>query len=293
MPKLCAIITSKSIFATKYLCMVASLVFFLTHTATASQKQAPEQVSTPDKQVAENLAPSDCIKCHPKIVTKISDYGEAHGSKVTCIDCHVGHPPAVRGIIPSCNKCHQDKAHFAIKNCLGCHTNPHTPLIIKLNRETTFPCTTCHDGQKEQLESFDSIHSTLDCTACHTRHGYLPPCFNCHGPHLEDMANEECKLCHFPHKPLEVTYPPDTPSEYCGACHEKVYALLAGSRAKHRQLLCSTCHKSVHKTIPQCTLCHPTPHSASILDNFTSCGDCHGIAHDLQLNKIDMFLEQR
>lgn len=217
----------------------------------------------------------------------------AHRDKLTCQKCHVGHPPQDKDVIPPCDRCHQGTAHFGLNNCLQCHTNPHTPLKITLTREITAPCTTCHNGQLEQLQENQSIHSSLDCTACHTSHGYRPPCFNCHAPHLEGMANETCQLCHKPHMPLVVSFPADTPSEYCGPCHPKVYALLGASRAKHRNVSCAQCHASKHKTIPVCQKCHKAPHSQSIIDQFASCGKCHGIAHDLKLNRIDMRLENR
>lgn len=288
--RIVAIIIGKVIFATKYLGVLLSVLLIL----QARSHAADEAVSAPPPPPpAARLALTDCIKCHPGIVSALEADGMAHRDKLTCQKCHVGHPPRDKEVIPLCSRCHQGIAHFGLNNCLQCHTNPHTPLKITLTRDITAPCTTCHNGQLEQLQENQSIHSTLDCTACHTSHGYRPPCFNCHAPHLEGMANKTCQLCHQPHMPLVVSFPPDTPSEYCGPCHPEVYALLGASRAKHRNVLCAQCHAGKHKTIPACQKCHAAPHSQSIIGQFGSCGKCHGIAHDLKLNKIDIRLENR
>ena len=242
---------------------------------------------------AVELSINDCHKCHAQIVQDNKVRGYSHSTKVTCIQCHQGNPPQVRNIIPLCSRCHRDEPHFKLSKCFRCHTNPHTPLNITLSRDITRPCTTCHDSQIEQLTNTPSIHTTLDCTACHTQHGYIPKCFRCHKAHLETMTHKDCLSCHQAHKPLEVTYNPDTPSEYCGSCHTKVYSLLGTSKAKHRAVACVRCHEAVHKTIPDCRKCHKTPHPETMLEKFSSCGQCHGIAHDLKLNRIDTYLEQQ
>ncbi len=233
----------------------------------------------------------DCPKCHIKIVNQNDRDGKAHKNKVTCLDCHVGHPPKKWGIIPRCSKCHKDQAHFKLKNCLNCHTNPHTPLRITLPKHATEQCLTCHHEQIKQLKQYPSIHSTLYCTSCHTKHGYKPTCFQCHAGHLSFMTMTDCRRCHKPHMPLHVTYGDDIPSEYCGACHQDEYKLLSNSHAKHRKLLCVTCHSAVHKTIPQCNKCHKNQHGESFVKRFGSCLTCHKNPHNLQLDQIDIQLE--
>ena len=69
------------------------------------------------------LTSADCIKCHAKPPADIEAKGGKHKTEVTCQDCHVGHPPAVKKIIPECSMCHQDKPHFKLKDCLSCHKN--------------------------------------------------------------------------------------------------------------------------------------------------------------------------
>lgn len=239
------------------------------------------------------LTLGDCPKCHHTVAARIESNGGAHKTKITCLNCHEGHPPTVRGIIPRCGKCHQDRPHFELPDCLLCHTNPHTPLKITLNRQTTGPCTTCHTRQIQELREHPSIHTSLDCTSCHTSHGYIPECFRCHAPHLKTMTLKDCRACHPAHMPLMVTYPATTPSEFCGACHREIYSQLAASHAKHRQLLCVACHQLRHKMVPVCQQCHTAPHPPGMLDKFSSCGQCHGLAHDLKLNNIDLYLEKK
>jgi len=239
------------------------------------------------------LTINDCPKCHSKIVDENNRNGAAHKSKITCLNCHEGHPPAKRNIIPDCHKCHTGQEHFTLPDCLACHRNPHTPLVITLPKDITYPCTTCHKEQIKQLKKYPSMHSTFACTACHPRHGYKPSCFYCHAPHLPSMVLQDCLSCHKPHMPLMVTYGPNVPSEFCGACHTDEYKQLGASHAKHRKIACVRCHEAIHKTIPKCTKCHKEPHDKSFIKKFGSCLACHVNPHDLQLNNIDMELEQR
>jgi len=81
--------------------------------------------------------------------------------------------------------------------------------------------------------------------------------------------------------PLVVTYGAETPSKLCAACHKKAFDLLAASSAKHKTVLCVTCHQSKHKMIPKCQDCHGIPHPASMMAKFPKCSLCHSIAHDL------------
>ncbi|MBN2332494.1 MAG: cytochrome C [Deltaproteobacteria bacterium] len=229
----------------------------------------------------DQLSNDDCIKCHTEAPMDVAAQGGAHKTAVTCMECHEGHPPTVREIIPACNACHSDTPHFQLENCLGCHTNPHAPLVLTLTKDMTAPCLTCHTEQNEKLQGFKSFHSTMACTACHNEHGQIPDCVSCHEPHATDMVQADCGLCHQAHKPLVVVYADDIASKQCGACHDEALNLLTASAAKHRDLPCAQCHKTNHKTIPACQDCHGTPHSAGILSKFPQCGQCHNTAHDL------------
>lgn len=221
----------------------------------------------------------DCRKCHDEIVLTLERQGAAHGD--LCLDCHQGHPPADMDIVPSCSRCHSGGEHFSLAGCLGCHTDPHTPLQIELTRKITGPCLTCHKEQIKELSDYPSIHSRFDCTACHNVHGQIQPCVNCHLGHGESMGRERCASCHQAHMPLEVTYGTDISSEECGSCHEDIYQTLARSRANHRQVACTACHEDRHGMIPRCQSCHGRPHPREIHAKFDLCADCHGTAHDL------------
>jgi predicted CXXCH cytochrome family protein len=97
------------------------------------------------------------------------------------------------------------------------------------------------------------------------------------------MVVAECKKCHNPHMAKNVTAAADTMSNNCGACHKKVQELLSASNAKHKSLLCAFCHQGKHKTIPDCRNCHGSPHLAAIMAKFPKCGQCHSIAHNLNI----------
>lgn len=231
---------------------------------------------------APTLTPNDCIKCHSGPPADILSNGAGH-RKITCMDCHAAHRPASKDNIPKCNQCHMGKPHYELKNCLGCHRNPHTPLVITFAGNLTEPCLTCHTQQIGQLKEHKSKHTALTCTNCHGVHRKKPECTQCHKPHSSDMTSADCKSCHKAHMPKNVMYASDIPSKSCGACHKTAFDLLTSSEAKHKSFACAFCHQERHKMIPKCQDCHGSPHPAGIMAKFTKCGDCHNIAHNLNV----------
>ncbi len=231
------------------------------------------------------LTNDDCAKCHAKAPADIAANGAKHKTAVGCQDCHNGHPPTVKKIIPLCSQCHDGKPHYKLAGCNGCHSNPHTPLIIKMGRNITDPCLTCHTQQIAKLREHKSKHTALACSFCHDTHGKIPECVQCHKPHSKDMTQADCKKCHQAHMPTVVTYSNQTPSKDCAACHKAAFDLLQKSAFKHKNLSCVACHQAKHKMIPQCQSCHGTPHPAGMLSKFPKCGYCHSIAHDLNIFK--------
>lgn len=229
----------------------------------------------------EDLSNTDCIKCHAEAPQDIATNGGKHQTEVTCMECHEGHPPRVMDIIPACNNCHDGEDHYALENCLGCHSNPHKPLELTLTKDITEPCLTCHTEQREKLVAHESFHTTLACTACHDVHGKIPECVSCHDSHGDTIVQADCNRCHEAHKPLAVVYSEDVPSNQCATCHEDAFTQLAASPAKHHDVACATCHQEQHTMVPECADCHGKPHPDGILSKFPTCGDCHGIAHDL------------
>lgn len=234
---------------------------------------------TGEENDGPGVVEADCSKCHENVVFALTIKGKAHQS--LCLECHQGHPPADRDIIPSCSRCHTGSDHYDLSDCLQCHTNPHTPLEITLSRDITKACLSCHENQIKELQANPSIHTMFACTACHTYHGQLQPCRNCHLPHSDTMGDESCGGCHKAHMPLVVSYGDDIVSEDCGSCHVDVYENMVSNNSKHRAVACVSCHSGEHGTIPACEKCHTPPHAEEILVKFTHCGECHGLAHDL------------
>jgi hypothetical protein len=230
---------------------------------------------------AAALANLDCVKCHAKPPADIAAAGGAHKTSVTCVDCHIGHPPGVKHPIPKCSMCHSEKPHYKLAGCLSCHKNPHKPKEISFGRNVTEPCLSCHSSQIKQLRENRSKHSALNCSFCHDVHGKIPQCTQCHKPHSSDMTAADCKNCHKAHMPAVVTYGTTLPNKNCAACHKNAMSLLSASKAKHGKLLCVTCHQKKHKMVPKCQDCHGIPHPAGLLAKFPRCQECHNIAHDL------------
>ena len=236
----------------------------------------------PVAAAAPKLLNDDCAKCHSKPPADIATAGRKHKTEIGCQDCHNGHPPTVRKIIPVCSQCHEGKSHYKLAACASCHKNTHTPLTIKLENNVTDACVTCHAGQIVKLRDNKSKHTDLACSRCHNEtHGKIPDCTSCHKAHFAEQTTADCKKCHQAHMPKNVTYNDKTPSKDCAACHKKAYELLMASSFKHKNLSCVACHQAKHKMIPQCQSCHGSRHPAAMLAKFPNCGFCHNIAHDL------------
>ncbi len=233
---------------------------------------------------ATPLANSDCEKCHSKEVQDVDARGGLHKTAVSCLDCHLEHPPAGKNAIPECALCHDPKAkpHYGIENCITCHY-PHYPMEMNLSslENAKSICCTCHAPECGQLDTYPSKHTALDCKECHLEHRQYQQCLECHQPHTSDMKYEDCLRCHNPHMAAVVKYGSDIPNHYCGGCHGKEVGVLAANTTKHHDLACVYCHKDQHKTVPPCTACHGTPHSPDIHGKFPNCKDCHNDPHGL------------
>ncbi len=236
----------------------------------------------PAKAPRSELTNAHCTACHEQQPQTIAERGGKHKTAVGCMDCHTEHPPKGTGAIPECSMCHSGAAHYELAQCSSCHSDAHAPLDLKLEGAITDACLTCHQQQGDEVKKFPSAHTDLACNECHTAHRLIPNCMDCHEKHTEDMVFETCLACHPVHMPLVITYADDTPGHYCGACHEVAYGLLNKSKLKHHDVACTQCHPKEHKKIVQCVECHPAPHAKQILDKYPTCGDCHGIAHDLK-----------
>jgi hypothetical protein len=109
----------------------------------------------------------------------------------------------------------------------------------------------------------------------------VPPCLQCHRAHTSEMVNKDCLTCHPAHQPLTITYGPDMPSNFCGACHQKISNTLTSGKTKHSKLACVFCHKEKHGMVPACESCHGSPHPPAMTAKFKNCNACHISAHSL------------
>jgi len=240
------------------------------------------RVSAENPSDVPPLTDSQCVHCHPQEPATIAAQGGKHKTDVGCQDCHVEHPPVGADAIPACSMCHSGKPHYDLENCSSCHSNAHAPLDLKLEGDITGPCLTCHQQQGDEVKKHPSAHTDVACSECHKAHRQIPDCMECHEKHTEDMEFKTCLSCHPVHMPLAISYSQDTPSHYCGACHEEAAALLEKNTTKHHDLACAYCHRDKHKTIPPCSACHGSPHPYAMMQKFPECGGCHSTAHDLR-----------
>ncbi|BCA79386.1 cytochrome C [Desulfuromonas sp. AOP6] len=239
--------------------------------------------SLAETNITPTLNSSLCQLCHQRPPLDIVEAGGGHQTKITCTDCHQGHPPQQLEIIPACQLCHVAKPHYTLDSCLSCHANPHRPLEVTFPERTTGPCLTCHEGEGVALRTHPSGHSQLSCTGCHLTHGTPPACTECHQPHGNGMKQSSCTGCHDAHSPTLLEYRRDVSSTECGSCHGEVLVRLNESDTRHAKLDCLTCHLSRHGTVMDCGGCHGTPHSETTHNQFNRCQDCHNEAHDLSI----------
>ena len=255
--------------------------------AGVQQVVAKPAAQDPYQEKIEPLTVSQCGQCHPGFFQKIKEKGERH--RFDCQDCHQqlhSYSPMKQNwaeIMPQCGSCHTELPHGkAFTACLDCHKDPHTPLVIALDKNLAASCGTCHTAAQAQLVQFPSAHTKQDCTTCHSSsHGLIPSCMECHTTHVPEQSLDSCKSCHPVHKPMEITYNDSEASNTtCGSCHGSVYKEWAATTSLHGQVTCASCHDK-HGKIPDCTQCHAAPHDASLLRKFPRCLDCHINVHDL------------
>jgi predicted CXXCH cytochrome family protein len=240
------------------------------------------------------LTTPECGQCHFSYFKAIKNEGGKH--QIDCVECHQvfhAYNPTKQNfaqIMPKCASCHQNAdggpfhgSDARLVPCLACHTNPHTPLNIPMGDVET-ACSLCHVPQNAEIQNYPSKHTTdVSCADCHhDKHGLIPACSECHenpSPKVELNA-DACMKCHPVHKPTEILYMKNTDSLICAGCHGDVYGMLQKNQTKHTFVTCADCHPS-HGEIPLCSRCHGEPHPKMKIDT-TNCGQCHGIAHDLQ-----------
>jgi hypothetical protein len=88
--------------------------------------------------------------------------------------------------------------------CADCHTahrelpaDDPTSSVNRANIART--CAACHAGIYDIWTKTPSRHAKVNCAACHTRHGFIPQCTDCHGlPHSKPLHERfpKCLTCH-------------------------------------------------------------------------------------------------
>jgi hypothetical protein len=247
-------------------------------TGSGSQTD-PYAVELPAMTVAQ------CGQCHPTYFRTIRDEGGRH--RFACMDCHErfhAYNPAKNNwaeLMPRCDQCHQQPHGDKLTNCLQCHADPHAPLAVAMDDTLVAACTDCHREPTGQLVEFPSKHTKLNCSQCHSSHGLIPSCLECHTPHVDKQPVSTCMACHPVHKPMQISY--DATAGHnatCGSCHTGVFQTWQATRSLHGTVNCGQCHAS-HGQIPTCASCHGQPHGAGMLQKFPDCLSCHVDAHDL------------
>ena len=273
--------------------IISAVILILSFTAGmafAAQENAKLKVQIPpDPQLysktPQPLTVEQCGQCHPSVFHNIKEAGGKH--TFDCQKCHkefhVYNPKKANydAIMPKCDTCHNQPHGAKVTDCATCHTNPHSPGKVAMNATLISACSQCHPGPQEQLNKFTSKHTRVACNSCHTSHGLIPSCFNCHKPHVAGQELATCATCHPVHRPLQITYPADSPAATCGACHTGVFSKWQKTASKHAQVNCALCHHTKHKYVPQCSECHGTPHTPAIHSRYPKCLSCHLDAHDL------------
>jgi hypothetical protein len=138
---------------------------------------------------------NSCAICHHGPPEQLQKFPSKH-TNLSCADCHTSH-----GAIPSCNSCH--KPHYEgqeFKTCASeCHP-VHMPKQISYTKDVgARTCGSCHDKVYAIWTKTPSRHGKVNCAACHSRHGYIPQCAECHKlPHSKQLHDRypKCLTCH-------------------------------------------------------------------------------------------------
>ncbi len=155
---------------------------------------------TPRKVPMAAQLTSNCANCHTSPAEQLKQFPSKH-TQQGCQTCHESH-----GYIPSCFNCHEP--HYQaqpLETCAGCHP-VHKPLQIAFKGDVELKtCSGCHDQVYTTWSTSKSKHGGVSCVTCHTQHGLIPKCNDCHGqPHSASLHTKfpQCLTCHLdPHNP--------------------------------------------------------------------------------------------
>lgn len=136
-----------------------------------------------------------CADCHSGPAEQLKASPSKH-TQQPCASCH----HTKHGYIPACSECHEP--HFKGQDFAGCQScHPvHKPLDIKFTKDADAQtCSGCHAPVFAKWKGTPSKHGQVNCTMCHTSHGAIPACLDCHAaPHPEAQLKmfPRCLDCH-------------------------------------------------------------------------------------------------
>ncbi|UCH82371.1 MAG: hypothetical protein JSW20_06975 [Nitrospiraceae bacterium] len=232
-----------------------------------------------ESEHAESGYPQDCTTCHSvnswegAAFQHVNFKTKGVHTTLNCTACHTtGYPGELAGTTDDeCHTCHVSDYEGAPNHAL--FNYPHDCSACHLDNSWTGASFT------HQSLNLNSLHSALDCTACHAS-GYpgnyagasQNDCFTCHQSDYNGAPNhtafsypQDCTTCHsgnswqgatFQHQSFQLRGIHATLS--CNACHSSGYP---GNYAGTSDDECFTCHESdynrEHNNQPHdCTQCH-------------------------------------
>jgi len=224
-----------------------------------------------------------CLKCHAKTTERKFQHKPVAEN---CLSCHESngkqHPlddvegfKLIKSVPDLCFSCHdqkkmiKEKVHSPVKegDCLSCHDVHSSKNEHLVSANPPGLCFSCHNDLQKAVESATVKHGAMT---------EKKACVNCHSPHSSDEK-----------KNLLLPQP-----DLCFTCHDK--AIKVGERTLPNMKELVTKSKYVHGAMDLggCIACHD-PHgnstrallkknlvqgnyaSASNLDNYALCLDCH------------------
>jgi len=132
-----------------------------------------------------------CSDCHQDQADQLRKMPSAH-TEMGCGDCH----QEQHGRVPSCSECHE--SHFPGQvqaSCMECHP-PHQPLSISFAADAdAMTCADCHVEVFVKWSKTASRHGKVNCMVCHSSHGSIAACTDCHRPPHDPELIAKFKSC--------------------------------------------------------------------------------------------------
>jgi hypothetical protein len=251
--------------------------------------------------------PTECVGCHRSDYDGSRDPNHpAAGFPTDCESCHsqsdpnwhqADYPHTAWPLVAShssqrCIACHTGEVYAGLpSDCVDCHIEDYNATDDPNHPAAGFPttCATCHtptdwdDADFDHLFPLVGVHSTLECSACHSSGIYegLPSdCVDCHIADYEDTTDPNHGAAGFPtdcqncHDPSDGSW-----EDGDGSGFDHAYSLVGA----HATLNCSDCHSSgVYEGLPSdCVDCHIDDYNDTTDPNHpaagfpTTCETCH------------------